>query len=134
MHKRVDIKLVRKKNRVPSDNYCVICGRFTNDRKLIGDEWANRFYICHKCKKVWCVSCMGQISGMSASKSYKLGKKGRSKCPDCGNLAVMTKLPENLPFKQVKTTSESRKPQFCKFCGEKLDSEIEICDICGAEQ
>ena len=123
-----------RKKRIPSDNYCIICGRNTNDKKFPGEDWTNKFFVCNPCEKVWCANCMGQVSGLGVSKTHKMGKKGRVNCPNCGNMAVMIKLPQNLPFKQVKATSEPKQSEFCRFCGEKLKKDKSKCSNCGADQ
>ncbi len=129
----------RKKERIPSNNYCIICGRYTNNKKFPSESWTNLFFICQICKKVWCASCMGQIKGIGASKTYKEGKKGKVNCPDCGNFAAMVKLPQNLPFSQIQKTdsinSEGQtKKNFCPFCNEGIPENSMFCNICGAKQ
>ena len=96
-----------------SDNFCVVCGRPTNDKKIWADAWTNQFFICNVCKKVWCGSCMGAITTKGPSKTWKLGKRGIIKCPDCGTFIPMLRLPKNLPFKQERSVVKSSVvPQF----------------------
>jgi len=131
----------RKKVKIPSNNYCVICGRYTNDKKFPSENWTNQFFVCNKCKKVWCGTCMGQVNGYGPSKTFKLGKKGRINCPDCGQFAAMVKLPANLPFTQTKTQESSSfssegaiDKNYCKFCGENTPENATYCHVCGAKQ
>lgn len=133
--------LRRKKERIPSENFCVICGRNTNDKKFPKDNWTNQFFMCHNCKKVWCGSCMGQVTGLGPSKAFKLGKKGKVNCPNCENFVYMVKLPGTLPFNQNRTQEStpinsevSLSKNFCKFCGEGLPDNSSYCNICGAKQ
>ncbi len=128
-----------KRERIPSNNYCIICGRNTNDKKFPSENWTNQFFSCQICKKVWCGSCMGQVKGIGASKTFKEGKKGKVKCPDCENLAVMVKLPPNLPFSQdQKAISKNSKVysniNYCHFCGENIPEKSKFCSTCGAKQ
>ncbi|MFX1571806.1 MAG: hypothetical protein ACFFB0_03580 [Promethearchaeota archaeon] len=131
----------KKKERIPSDYFCVICGRYTNDKRYSGDNWINQFFVCHTCKKVWCGSCMGQVTGQGPRKTYNLGKKGKVSCPDCGNFAAMIRLPENLPFKQIKpqeiasiNAEQITGKNYCKFCGEVIPESASYCNACGAKQ
>ena len=133
--------LRRKKEWIPSKNFCVICGRHTNDKKLSADSWGNQFFICHNCKKVWCGTCMGQVLGIGPSKANRQGKKGKISCPDCGNFVAMARLPKNLPFAQSKpqemtsiSSGEAIHKNFCKFCGEGIPENATYCNICGAKQ
>ena len=133
--------LRRKKKWTPSSNFCVICGRYTNDKKFPIDNWSNQFFVCHNCKKVWCGVCMGQVTTQGPSKTFKLGKKGKVDCPDCGNFTGMIKLPERLPFTQAKTPDMApissevlTRKNFCKFCGEGIPENSTFCNECGAKQ
>lgn len=133
--------LRRKKEQTPSKNFCVICGRHTNDKKFPKDNWTNQFFLCRNCKKVWCGACMGQIAGLGPSKAFKLGRKGKVNCPDCDNFAIMVKLPERLPFSQTTTreiasvsSEESLSKNFCKFCGGGIPENSIYCNVCGANQ
>ena len=87
----------KKADWVPSDNFCVTCGRHTNDKKFPSENYTNMFFSCSKCKKVWCGSCMGQVSSMGPSKAFRQGKKGQVNCPDCSQTVIMAKLPESEP-------------------------------------
>ncbi|KKL22219.1 hypothetical protein LCGC14_2437640 [marine sediment metagenome] len=129
----------RKKERIPSKNYCIICGRNTNDKKFPTENWGNQFFSCQICKKVWCASCMGQVKGRGPSKIFNQGKKGKVNCPDCGNFAAMVKLPTNLPFSQsqkvISTNSEGyAKKKICQFCHESIPKNSTFCNICGVKQ
>jgi len=84
---------------------------------------------------------MGQVTALGPSKAFKLGKKGKVNCPDCRNFALMVKLPERLPFTQVRTqeiapiSSEVLiRKNFCKFCGEGIPKNSTYCNKCGAKQ
>ncbi len=141
----------RKKVKVPSKNFCVVCGRISNDKKYFGDNWTNEFFACNKCKMGWCSKCMAQVSGRSPNKNFRLGRKGKVNCPDCGKAVPMIRLPENLPFEQSKSSSSSqgvssgqaqptqgsKEPEehkFCDFCGEKMVKVAKFCQTCGAAQ
>lgn len=133
--------LRRKKERTPSRNFCVICGRYSNDKKFPKDNWTNQFFLCRNCKKVWCGACMGQVTTLGASKTFKLGRKGKVNCPDCGNIAVMVKLPERLPFTQIRTPETDSissevlvRKNFCNFCGKDIPESSTYCNGCGAKQ
>ena len=125
----------KKKDWEPSNNFCVVCGRYTNDKKFPSENWTNMFFTCNDCKKVWCGACMGQVTGLGPNKAFKLGKKGQVTCPDCKKFAAMIKLPENLPFTQSKDQAVAPSSnQFCKFCGEAIPDNAVFCQICGAKQ
>ncbi|MBN1216815.1 MAG: hypothetical protein JXA99_15415 [Candidatus Lokiarchaeota archaeon] len=131
----------KKKKREPSDNYCVLCGRNTNDKRFPTEEWINYFFSCNKCEKVWCATCMGQLSKLGPKKTFKFGKKGGINCPECENQVFLSKLPNNLIFKQKMTEQVSQNTiqtstplYYCKYCGESLSEEAEFCHICGAKQ
>ena len=133
--------LRRKKERTPSKNFCVICGRYTNDKKFPKENWTNQFFLCRNCNKVWCGACMGQVTALGPSKAFKLGKKGKVNCPDCSNFVAMVKLPERLPFTQIShletapISSEGLiSKNFCKFCGEGIPENSTYCNGCGAKQ
>ena len=135
----------KKREKVPSNNYCVLCGRYTNDKKYAGDQWANFFYSCNTCQKVWCSDCMGQVSGLGPRKTFKAGKTGKIACPDCGSFVPMLKNPQNLPFIQVKHESEDQLPgtsikadlslenKICEMCGQRLRDSANYCDYCGSK-
>ncbi len=96
-----------------SDNFCVVCGRPTDDRKIWADAWTNQFFSCIVCKKVWCVTCMGAITKKGPRKTWKLGIKKAITCPDCSTSIPMLRLPKNLPFKQKRSVVKSSViPQF----------------------
>ncbi len=131
----------KRKDFTPSKNFCVVCGRYTNDKKFPSENWTNQFFICHTCKRVWCGSCMGQVTGNGPNKTFKMGQKGGVKCPHCGESVIMAKLPANIPFTQTSEQPSSVpdvKPStsniFCKFCGEKIPSNTMVCRVCGAKQ
>jgi len=129
----------RKKERIPSNNYCIICGRYTNDKKFPTEAWTNQFFVCQICKKVWCGSCMGQVKGIGASKTFKEGTKGKVNCPDCENFAAMVKLPTNLSFSQIQKgvsiNSEGyANKHFCQFCNANIPENSTFCNICGVKQ
>lgn len=131
----------KKKERIPSENFCILCGRYTNDKKFPSEDWTNQFFVCNNCKKVWCASCMGQVSGLGPNKTHKLGKKGAINCPDCGKTAFMIKLPTNLPFiqkKNVEIVSDISQigdtPNYCTYCGETIPEDAQFCHICGTKQ
>ena len=96
----------KKKERIPSKNFCVICGRHTNDKKFPSENYTNQFFSCNNCKKVWCGACMGQVTGLGPKKAFRMGSKGKVNCPDCNKFAAMVKLPDYLPFTQSKTQEE----------------------------
>jgi len=128
-----------RKKRPPSDYYCVVCGRNTNDKKIFVDEWGNQFFSCKSCRQVWCANCMGQITGIGASKTYKLGKKGKINCPNCNQFVPMIKLPFNLPFVQAKIQqssiqADSPETKFCVLCGHEINKNAKYCENCGGEQ
>ena len=124
-----------RKKRIPSDNFCVVCGRNTNDKKFPSEDWTNKFFVCHNCKKVWCASCMGQVTGLGPSKAHRLGKKGKVSCPDCNQFAAMIKLPQNLPFKQTDSGgTQGAASKFCRFCGESIPTNAKFCQHCGTPQ
>jgi hypothetical protein len=126
---------IKKKDRKPSNNFCVVCGRYTNDKKFPTENWTNMFFICNNCKKVWCGACMGQVTSLGPNKAFKLGKKGQVNCPECNKFAAMVKLPENLSFAQSKNQEvSSLGGQFCKFCGESIPNNAVFCQVCGANQ
>ena len=131
----------KKKERIPSDNFCILCGRYTNDKKFPKDDWTNYFFVCNTCKKVWCTSCMGQVTGIGPNKTFKYGKKGNVNCPDCGKTAFMAKLPINLSFIQKKDgkIAESNSQtgaalNYCTYCGETISENAQFCHICGTKQ
>ena len=132
----------KKADWTPSNNYCVTCGRYTNDRKFPSENYSNMFFSCNNCKKVWCGSCMGQVSNLGPSKAFRMGKKGQVTCPDCNQTVIMAKLPKNLPFTQQKkpggdqpvNTKVSLSGNYCKFCGESIPKNAIFCQICGAKQ
>lgn len=130
--------IVARKKKPPSKNYCVLCGRHTNDKKYFGDSWTNYFFSCNTCKKVWCTDCLGQVTGKGSRKTYKFGRKGQISCPDCGNFMPMIQLPVNLPFIQDKTQEresgadiESGSKKTCSMCGQKISQDAKFCDYCG---
>lgn len=128
-----------RKKRPPSDYFCVICGRNTNDKKIFVDEWGNQFFSCKNCRQVWCANCMGQMTGMGAKKTFKLGKKGKITCPECNQFVPMIKLPFNLPFvqekfPQSKVQTESNETKYCVLCGHGISRNAKFCENCGGEQ
>ncbi len=128
-----------RKKRPPSDYFCVICGRNTNDKKYLGDEWQNYFFSCNNCKKVTCANCMGQTTGMGPRKTFKLAKRGKINCPDCNQFVPMIKLPFNLPFGQKDTQKdidqvETKQSRFCGLCGHEINTGAKFCENCGGEQ
>ncbi len=131
----------KKKEQSPSNNFCILCGRHTNDRKFPSESWTNQFFVCIECKKVWCGACMGQVSGLGPGKTFRSGKKGKINCPDCSKLVAMAKLPGNLTFIQRKSQDLSSdnsqvhlSKNFCSFCGEKILSNASFCHVCGTKQ
>ena len=136
--------MFKKREREPSNNFCVSCGRYTNDKKYGGDQWANFFFSCNKCQKVWCADCMGQLSGLGARKTFKSAKTGNVSCPECNNFIPMIKNPQNLPFIQQKQvagdavvvdfkSTEIVEDKICKMCGQRLRSSANFCDYCGTK-
>ena len=93
------------------------------------------FFSCNSCQKVWCGTCMGQVTGLGPNKAFKLGKKGQVDCPECKKFVAMVKLPTNLPFTQnkVQETASIRR-QFCMFCGEAIPDNATYCKVCGEKQ
>ena len=125
-----------RKKKEPSNNFCVICGRYTN-KKRYGEDWSNYFYFCNNCEKVWCAKCFGQISGKGPNKTFKLGKKGQIYCPDCGKTAPVVKNPVNLQFIQtsVQAGTQSQGGQkVCPLCNQKIRQDAKYCDFCGEAQ
>ncbi|MFX1236650.1 MAG: hypothetical protein ACFFAS_16585 [Promethearchaeota archaeon] len=128
------------KNRPPSNYHCVICGRNTNDKKYFVDEWGNYFFACSNCKKVWCTSCMGQLTKLGAKKTFKLGKKGKMSCIACDSFIPVMKNPFNLPFVQeIPQSSTSgvivNEPiKYCALCGHEISHKAKFCENCGGEQ
>jgi len=106
MEIEIDLKLLE----VLILGYCVTCGRSTTDKKHF-TKWGNYFFICSSCQKVWCVDCMGGKSGEGAERAYKLGFKGKLKCPDCKGPLSMTRLPKDLPFIQPQPTKQQQQQQ-----------------------
>ncbi len=133
--------MARKKT-IPSNNFCVLCGRHTNEKKRFGENWDNFFFACNYCQKVWCVNCFGQLIGKGPRKSFKLGKKGQINCLDCNNFIPMIRLPENLPFVQKRGQAQKageKKQELggmktCTMCGQKLKQGSNFCDYCGEKQ
>jgi hypothetical protein len=137
-----------KREFTPSDYFCALCGRTTNDKRLVGDILKNQFFICHKDKKIWCGSCLSQLIKMPQSKMWNYGKKGRLLCPECGENLLMAKNPINIPFTQDLTSSSddleaelygktaqiSGKMKICPVCGKEIREEATFCDSCGAKQ
>ncbi len=128
-----------RKKRPPSDYFCVVCGRNTNDKQYWGDDWQNYFISCSTCRKVWCVNCMGQITGMGPRKTFKLAKRGKINCRDCNQFVPVIKLPYNLPFVQEniqksKSHVESKELKFCTLCGHEINKDAKFCENCGGEQ
>ena len=131
--------LPERKKRPPSNYYCVVCGRNTNDKQYWGDEWQNYFFSCKNCRKVWCANCMGQMTGIGQKKTFKLAKRGNINCPDCNQFVPIIKLPINLPFVQEKvqqsnTQVESDEKKFCILCGHDINKNAKFCENCGGEQ
>ncbi|MBY9006730.1 MAG: hypothetical protein KGD63_08230 [Candidatus Lokiarchaeota archaeon] len=125
----------KKKERIPSDNYCILCGRYTNDKKFPKEDWTNYFFSCNNCKIVWCNGCMGQITQLGSKKTFKMGKKGGINCQQCGNQAFISKLPINLIFKQKKRDQNILDaPNYCTYCGETISKDAQFCHICSAKQ
>ena len=136
-----------KKEFTPSEYHCVLCGRFTNDKRIVGDILKNQFFICHKDRKVWCGSCLAQIVKISQTKMWNFGKKGGLLCPECGENLLMAKNPTNIPFTQKPTSLcedleaelYGKKPQIsgklktCHACGKEIREEAKFCDYCGAK-
>jgi len=128
-----------RKKRPPSEYFCIICGRNTNNKLYWGDEWQNYFFSCKNCRKVWCTNCLGQLTGIGPKKSFKLGKRGRVNCPDCNQFLPMIKLPFNLPFVQEnfqkgKKQVGSEELKFCFLCGHEINKDVKFCENCGGEQ
>ncbi len=137
-----------KRDVSPSKFHCALCGRFTNDKRIVGDLLKNQFFICHKDKKVWCGSCLTQITEISPNKLWNYGKKGRVLCPECGGNLVMAKNPINIPFTQDTAISSeeseaelygnalqiSGKMKICPACGREIREAAIFCDFCGAKQ
>ena len=124
-----------RKKQVPSNNFCILCGRITNDKKRFGEEWDNSFFACNKCQKVWCANCFGQLKGVGAKKAYRSGKKGQVTCPDCNQFMPMVRLPENLPFSQIRPQSQdSGETKACVMCGQRIKQGANFCDYCGSKQ
>ncbi|MBN1801625.1 MAG: hypothetical protein JW891_08985 [Candidatus Lokiarchaeota archaeon] len=127
--------MIHRNKRTPSNYNCVLCGRNTNDKKYFVDEWGNYFFACRNCKKVWCASCLGQLTGIGPRKAFKLGKKGKMVCVECNSFVPMIKLPINLPFTQ--DNIEQHHPEefkFCNLCGHKISLNARYCESCGGEQ
>jgi len=61
-----------RKNKTPSNNFCITCGRATNDKKLAIDSWTNQFFVCDNYQKIWCGKCMGQETKKGPAKTFKL--------------------------------------------------------------
>lgn len=133
-----------RKKKEPSNNFCVICGRYTNKKKY-GEDYSNYFYVCNNCKKVWCAYCFGQLSGKGPNKTFKLGKKGQIHCPDCGQVTPVIKNPENLQFIQVREQVEVKVQlpgpkispvgeKVCSACKQKIREDAQYCDFCGEAQ
>jgi len=125
--------------KAPSSNFCVICGRHTNDRRIIGDVLKNQYFICNTCEKVWCGSCMSQLMGQMQNKVLKLAKKGQVLCPDCNQFSPMVKSPETLRFTQSKAPQaqqphDSENLKICSVCGQEIRDEAKFCEFCGSEQ
>ena len=137
-----------KRDITPSKNHCVLCGRLTSDKRIMGDLLKNQFFICHKDKKVWCGSCLAQITEISPNKLWTYGKKGRVLCPKCGENLLMARNPVNIPFIQESTISSedteadlygkapqvSGKLKICPACGKEIRDIALFCDFCGAKQ
>ena len=110
------------KNRPRSPYNCVICGRNTNNKRYFVEEWGNYFFACSHCKKVWCVDCMGQMTGLGQRKVFRAAKRGKMKCVNCQQFLPMIKLPQNLPFVQENTSSMKNQSEISeeyvekKFC------------------
>ncbi len=83
-----------------SKNFCVVCGKSTSKFRAFGSAWVSYFFICTNCRKIWCVDCMGGITGKGSKKTYRLGKKGNIKCPECKSKIPMVYRPKNIPFTQ----------------------------------
>ncbi|MFX1236649.1 MAG: hypothetical protein ACFFAS_16580 [Promethearchaeota archaeon] len=128
-----------KKKRLPSDYFCVICGRNTNNKSWKGDPWSNYFFSCIICKKVWCATCMGALTGLGPKKTFKLGKKGNVRCNKCEAIIPPIKLPVNLPFKQKKDLESQsdeiieEMKKFCPLCEHKISVKARFCENCGGE-
>ena len=82
------------------------CVRFSIDKKFPSENWTNMFFSCNNRKKVWCGSCMRQVTGLDPNKSFKFGKKGQVTCPTFSHEIIMMKLPEYLRFTQRKGQGE----------------------------
>nr|BDI55007.1 MAG: Zn finger protein [uncultured archaeon] len=94
------LEMSRKKTN--SGNFCIVCGKSTSKFRMFGSAWISYFFICNNCQKVWCVDCMGGLTGKGARKTFRLGKKGNIKCPECRSKISMVYRPKNIPFTQGK--------------------------------
>ncbi|MHA1292784.1 MAG: hypothetical protein ACTSQJ_08980 [Promethearchaeota archaeon] len=106
--------MVRRKKK---DNFCVICGKLTDDKKTFGkvsDPYPNQFFICENCKKIWCAACMKSILRKSHKETHKLGKKNKVQCPECKQLIPMYRTPVNISFKQSIKKRKKKQPQKIK--------------------
>ena len=115
------------------------CGRFTNERKIIGDVLKNQFFICNACEKVWCGPCMAQIRGRTQLQILRLAKKGHVLCLNCNRVSLIVKSPETLRFTQGEVShelsyQETEELKICSVCGQEIRDKAIFCDLCGAKQ
>lgn len=147
------------REKAESGNFCVTCGKSTSKFRVFGSGWTSYFFICHNCQKIWCVDCMGGLTGKGARKTFRLGKKGSIKCPECKSKISMVYRPKNIPFTQAKPqvsmptqsqqqqiivniqqpsqpqpqTIEHIEMKFCSLCGKKIKKDATFCEYCGGQ-
>lgn len=119
-----EVNIMSEKEKQQSNNFCVDCGRYTTDKKITLDSGGNYFFFCSNCKKVWCLNCMTLYTQKSPRRTYISGHKGRVKCPECSRQVQISKLPKDLPFKQVREDKEWKSVK-----QDEINEILEILDV-----